>query len=75
MQNQQAIIRQIFGKRGSGKTVKARNLTKDQNRVLYYDTLGRDYDDGVLCESLAELKDYWLKVYQQSYNCSTIEAS
>lgn len=53
-----------FGKRGSGKTTKVRELTDGTARALFYDTLGRDYSDGVVCESLDELKAFWLKVYR-----------
>jgi len=60
----QAKITMIFGKRGSGKTTQAREQAKQVNRVLCYDTLGRDYDDGVVCETLEELKAFWLKVYR-----------
>jgi len=57
----------VFGKRGSGKTVKARNEVRGHDRVLFYDTLGHDYTDGVVLESLPELKDFWLRVYRGSF--------
>jgi hypothetical protein len=57
----------IFGKRGSGKTVKARNLVAGRDRVLFYDTLCHDYHDGVVCDSLGELRAFWLKVYRGSF--------
>jgi len=44
-----------------------RELTKHLPRILYYDTLGRDYRDGVVCETLAELKVFWLKVYRGNF--------
>jgi len=65
--NQQAKINMIFGKRGSGKTTKVRELTRTFRRVLYYDTLGRDYSDGVICETLTELKAFWRRCYQGAY--------
>jgi len=59
-----STISVTFGKRGSGKTVKARNCVRGHDRVLFYDTLGHDYTDGVICESLDQLKEFWLKVYR-----------
>jgi len=66
MQNE-AIIRLVFGIRGSGKTVKVRNLIKDTNRLLVVDRKGADYFDGVCFHSLAELKKFWLKVYSADF--------
>lgn len=66
MQNE-AIIRLVFGIRGSGKTVKVRNLIKDKRRLLVFDKKGTDYFDGVSFHSLAELKKFWLKVYSEDF--------
>ena len=60
----QAIIKVVFGQRGSGKSVKAKNLVRDVSRVLFYDTLGHDYTDGVVCYDTAELKRFWRSVYR-----------
>lgn len=43
------------------------NLQKDQSRVLYCDTTGHDYDDGVVFYNLADLKKFWLSVYRKSF--------
>lgn len=32
--------------------------------MLFYDTLGRDYRDGVICETMEELKAFWRRVYR-----------
>lgn len=63
----EAIKKIIFGKTGSGKTVKCRNLTKDLDRVLFYDTQGFEYSDGVIVESLSELKKLWGKCYKRKF--------
>jgi len=63
----EATIAIVFGKRGSGKTVKATNLVADESRVLFYDTLCHDYTDGVIVDSLEELKAFWRKVYRGSF--------
>ena len=47
--------------------MKATNLVKNRPRVLFYDTLGHDYTDGVVVYSLAELKKFWKKVYRNSF--------
>jgi len=64
---EQASISMIFGVRGTGKTTKVRELTNRTARVLFYDTLGRDYSEGVVCESLDELKAFWRRVYRQNF--------
>lgn len=52
--------RVIFGKTGSGKTVLARNLVDavDCDRILYYDSNGHDYSEGVICYGLDQFKQY-----------------
>lgn len=60
------LIRLVFGKRGSGKSVLARSLIHNQNRYLTYDTLG-EYSDGVTICDLDTLRRFWLKVYQRNF--------
>lgn len=61
--NDEAVIKIVLGMRGSGKTVKVRNLIKSVNRILIVDTLCKDYSDGVIFRSLSDLKKFWLTVY------------
>lgn len=61
--SKEALVKLVFGIRGCGKSVKVRNLIKDSKRLLIVDTLCKDYSDGVIFYSLAELKKFWLKVY------------
>jgi hypothetical protein len=63
---EEKIIDLIFGKRGSGKSVLASSLIRDQKRVLIYDTLG-EYTEGVIIESYPELCKFWAKVYRQNF--------
>lgn len=56
------IIRLIFGKRGSGKTLLAEKMIQDHKRLLVYDTIG-EYTNGVIIEDLPALKEFWGKVY------------
>jgi len=60
------LIRLVFGKRGSGKSVLARSLIHNQNRYVIYDTLG-EYTAGVTICDLDTLKRFWLKVYQRNF--------
>lgn len=60
------LIRLVFGKRGSGKSVLAKSLIRYQNRYLIYDTLG-EYTDGVTISDLDTLRRFWLKVYQRNF--------
>lgn len=67
----EALVRIVMGKRGCGKTTKARNLVsrcRHPGRVLYLDTLQHDYADGVTFYDLAELRAYWLKVYRGNFS-------
>jgi hypothetical protein len=56
--------RLIIGKTGSGKSVKALKLCEDRPRVVFFDTLGHDYSDGVVFYDLAAIKAFWLKCYR-----------
>lgn len=58
----------LIGKTGSGKTVKARNLCQSAQRILYYDSNGGDYGDGVICDGLPELKRYWPRVVDGKFS-------
>lgn len=62
-------VRFIVGKRGSGKTVLARNLVTrlDCRRIVYYDSNGHDYSGGVICNGLDQLKTYWRRVIGGNY--------
>jgi len=64
----EAIVKVIFGIRGSGKTVKLRRLTLDVHRLLLINTLNRDgFTNGVVFTDLAELKKFWKKVYTHNF--------
>lgn len=62
-----ADIKLIVGKTGSGKTVKCLNLTADHDRVIFFDTQGKDYMDGVMFYDMSDLSRFWLKVYQKRF--------
>ncbi len=56
----------ILGQRGSGKSYLAKSMLKEYNRYLVYDTLG-EYEQGVFFNKLDDLKEFWLKVYQDNF--------
>lgn len=60
----QAIVRAVVGLRGYGKSTKVVQLAKMFPRVLYYDTLGDDYKDGVICRDRGVLERFWRGVYR-----------
>jgi hypothetical protein len=63
------IVQFIVGKRGSGKSELAKKLIEriDCKRILFYDSNGHDYKDGVVCNGLAELRTYWRRVIAGSH--------
>lgn len=63
----EAIIRLNFGMRGSGKTAHIRKVIKPINRLVIFDTLCKDYTDGVTFHSMPELRNFWLKIYQGDF--------
>ena len=63
MSDTEKIIELILGKRGSGKSYLAKKMLQQLSRYLIYDTLG-EYTDGVVIQSLAELSEFWSKVYR-----------
>ncbi len=54
----------IFGMPRSGKTTRAALLAKTAPRVLYYDTQGHDYHDGLVCDGLDALRAAWRNCYR-----------
>ena len=66
MDKPQKKITNIFGKTGSGKSVRAYNLIKPAKRLLIYDTVG-EYSDGVIITDLAALSEFWSKVYRGNF--------
>jgi len=66
--NDEALVRVIFGVRGCGKTVKLRRLLMDCSRSVVVNTLNRDgFTNGVVFNTFADLKKFWLKVYQRNF--------
>lgn len=63
----EAIIRLNFGMRGSGKTAHIRQVIKPINRLVIFDTLGKDYTDGVMFYDMPELRKFWRKIYRGDF--------
>ena len=63
----ESIVKLVLGKRGSGKTVKVNKLLQLSNRIIFLDTTGHDYNDGVIFYDLADLKKFWLRCYRQNF--------
>ena len=45
----------------------ARNLSRQADRVLFYDSNGGDYAGGVICDGIEQLKAYWPRVVDGSF--------
>jgi hypothetical protein len=54
----------VVGLRGYGKSTKVVSLAREFPRVLYYDSLGDDYTDGVICRDGGVLEKFWRGVYR-----------
>jgi DNA helicase HerA-like ATPase len=63
----QAEVKAVVGLRGYGKSTQVLRLTKSSPRVLYYDSLGDDYRDGVICHDLGTLERFWRGVYRKRF--------
>jgi hypothetical protein len=66
----EAIVRAVAGLRGFGKTSRVLELTRNEPRVLFYDSLGDDYSEGVVCRSLAVLEKLWHRSYRGPFRLS-----
>jgi len=59
-------VKLIFGKRGSGKSFLNQKLVEKTPRLLIFDTLG-EYSQGVVCNSVKELADFWERHYSGNF--------
>lgn len=62
-----ADVKLVVGKTGSGKTCKVVNIIQEHERIIMFDTQGKDYTDGVMFYDLHELRKFWLKVYRGNF--------
>lgn len=60
----QATVRAVVGLRGYGKTTKVVSVAQEFPRVFYYDSLGDDYRDGIICRDRQVLEKFWRGVYR-----------
>jgi hypothetical protein len=65
-----AQVKAVAGLRGYGKSTHVQTMTADIPRVVFYDTLGNDYSDGVVCRDLATLERFWRGVYRRRFRIS-----
>ena len=62
-----ADIKLVIGKTGSGKTYKVTRLVAGCDRILFFDTQGKDYSDGVMFYDMTELRRFWLRVHRDKF--------
>ena len=63
----EAIKTIVFGKTGGGKTEKVKKLVAEHKRVLFFDTLCHDYNQGVIINSFDQLKKFWRKCFTGNF--------
>ncbi|HER34049.1 MAG TPA: ATP-binding protein [Halothiobacillaceae bacterium] len=66
----EAQVKAVAGLRGHGKSSHVVQMTRDVPRVLYYDSLGDDYAQGIVCRDLAVLESFWRRTYQHRFRIS-----
>jgi len=66
----EAIVRAVAGLRGYGKSKHVLEMTRLEPRVLFYDSLGDDYKEGVVCRRLDVLEKLWLASYRGKFRIS-----
>lgn len=57
----------LLGKRGSGKSYLARDMLKNYNRYLVFDTIGEYSNQGVCFQDLKELGEFWEKFIDKKF--------
>jgi hypothetical protein len=65
-----AQVKAVAGLRGHGKSSHVRVMTAGAPRVFYYDSLGDDYSEGVVCRDLATLERFWRRTYRGRFRIS-----
>lgn len=56
------MVTTVVGVTGMGKTTKANGLVAGRDRVVFYDTLGEDFSNGVIFDDRRELGRFWQSV-------------
>jgi hypothetical protein len=64
----EAVVKVIFGVRGTGKTVKLRRLLSTCPRYVCINTLNRSgFSEGVVFHDISSLKPFWRKVHNKGF--------
>jgi len=66
-EKKQSKIRLYIGQRGSGKSFAVRHHTEPYKRIIYFDTLGYEYRNGVIFYRIEALIEFWLKHYRENF--------
>jgi len=62
--NGEAVVKAVVGLRRYGKSTHVTRLTAGAPRVLFFDSLNDDYNEGVVCRDLAVLEKFWRRTYR-----------
>jgi len=65
-----AQVKAVVGLRRYGKSSHVRIITRQAARVVYYDTLGDDYAEGIVCREPEIFERFWRGVYQGKFRIS-----
>lgn len=63
----EAQVKAVAGLRGYGKSSHVDQMTATSPRVLFFDTLGDDYNSGVVFRELGALESFWRSVYASRF--------
>lgn len=58
------VTKVVVGLKRYGKSTHVVTMTRTCRRIVFYDSLGDDYNEGIVCRDWREFRDLWLKCYQ-----------
>jgi len=62
-----AVVKAVVGLRRYGKSTHVVQMTRDCPRVVFYDSLNDDYNQGIVCRTWREFAKLWLDCYQTNF--------
>ncbi len=63
-------VKAVVGLRRHGKSSHVVRMTQGSSRVIFYDTMGDDYAEGIVCRDPETLEKFWRGVYRGKFRIS-----